>query len=106
MIKVAVLGYGTVGSGVVEVIESSGSQVCRGAGEVTLISDCRSQKLWLRQSAQISGYLSVSSFTMARAAGTCASPFLITELTASATFSISCSFSPLERVPEEGGGQR
>ncbi len=33
MIKIAVLGYGTVGSGVVEVIESSGSQVCRGAGE-------------------------------------------------------------------------
>ncbi len=33
MIKVAVLGYGTVGSGVVEVIESNNEQVSRSAGE-------------------------------------------------------------------------
>ena len=33
MIKVAVLGYGTVGSGVVEVIESNNAQVSRSAGE-------------------------------------------------------------------------
>lgn len=33
MIKVAVLGYGTVGSGVVEVIESNNAQVNRSAGE-------------------------------------------------------------------------
>ncbi len=33
MVKVAVLGYGTVGSGVVEVIESNNSQVSRSAGE-------------------------------------------------------------------------
>jgi len=33
MIKVAVLGYGTVGSGVVEVIESNNGQVSRSAGE-------------------------------------------------------------------------
>ena len=33
MVKVAVLGYGTVGSGVVEVIESNNAQVSRSAGE-------------------------------------------------------------------------
>lgn len=33
MIKVAVLGYGTVGSGVVEVIENNNAQVSRNAGE-------------------------------------------------------------------------
>lgn len=33
MVKVAVLGYGTVGSGVVEVIESNNEQVSRNAGE-------------------------------------------------------------------------
>lgn len=33
MIKVAVLGYGTVGSGVVEVIESNNAQVSKSAGE-------------------------------------------------------------------------
>lgn len=33
MINVAVLGYGTVGSGVVEVIEGGREQVCKGAGE-------------------------------------------------------------------------
>ena len=33
MIKVAVLGYGTVGSGVVEVIERNNDQVSGSAGE-------------------------------------------------------------------------
>ena len=33
MIKVAVLGYGTVGSGVVEVIERNRAEVGRRAGE-------------------------------------------------------------------------
>lgn len=33
MVKIAVLGYGTVGSGVVEVIERNRAEVCRRAGE-------------------------------------------------------------------------
>lgn len=44
MIKVAVLGYGTVGSGVVEVLEKNRTQVCKKAGEelqVAYILDLR-----------------------------------------------------------------
>ncbi len=33
MIKAAVLGYGTVGSGVVEVIEGNNAQICKKAGD-------------------------------------------------------------------------